>query len=1087
MILTENELGIDTGLRIAGLNVCGLTGKLRLGILEDYILDKDIVCVCETKMHSSYIDNVLHLLHSHRLILKKEKHNERYAGTHGLGLLVSKTFPGDVTVIDDSNTCSHVMWSKVVLYNCVFILGSVYIPNESSIHYDRDWCNDVLSDMLSLSVLGLPFLLLGDFNARTGTLDDFIECDDTVAHACGLDTFSDAYFERRDDLESIRFDVNRHNCDRTVNNNGRKLIELCQVLNLKILNGRCGADREKGEFTCQTGNGRSTVDYALMSSDLLSSLTYFCVDAFDPCLSDAHSPICLEVSVFNGVSRSNSLTSGQCLHSAYPDARASSEELAEGTGLQRCIGYQTKWKSHGMISYQVALRAQCTEFLERQITEIERKAIEKSVTVEDMNQISGSVTQLLIAPAVEIGVTRKTKRHCKNSNKHSRRHDKPWFNEECRMRRTAYLRLKRKLSRMKTEEGSMKLKEEAREYKKFVRKTSRQYFENVHDSLRQLRTSDAREYWKIINQSCDMQDASKEDSCSLDQFYEHFKSMNTPNNEHAPRTTATQHDTVHDISTLDTSILDEPFTAQEVSASSKRLKTGKSSGIDGVANEFLKFCTQPVLALITRWFNVVLETGTVPEDWCLGIISPIYKKKGARNSPENYRGITLLSCIGKLFTSILNKRLSSFIDQERIVGPEQAGFRAGHSTMDHAFALRCIINFYLNDHKRVYAAFLDYRKAFDLVDRPSLWYKLVNAGLQSKLLDVVRSMYAQAKSCVKTKQGLSEDFPSYTGVRQGENLSPLLFSLFIKDFNEYVVARCNALGAIAEKANQMSTTDTLQELMHLAVLLYADDTLLLSETEAGLQAALSTTEEYCSQWKIDINTQKSKVVVFSRGKIRNIPQFTINNSTLDVVFDFSYLGVLFNYRNSFRKAIARQVSQSARALQALTIKSSRLQLPPDVALHLFNHTIIPILTYGCEVWAPDDTDMADAFQRKFIKKLFHLRKSTPNCIVYGETGELPVSCKIDCRLLTSWYKLHFSDTHKLSTASYCLVKQLYDEGAIQCSWLQAVQTKLNRLGFGGLWLAPTGEAAHNPTWFKEAIKLRMRDNFLQSWHEHDLG
>ena len=93
------------------------------------------------------------------------------------------------------------------------------------------------------------------------------------------------------------------------------------------------------------------------------------------------------------------------------------------------------------------------------------------------------------------------------------------------------------------------------------------------------------------------------------------------------------------------------------------------------------------------------------------------------------------------------------------------------------------------------------------------------------------------------------------------------------------------------------------------------------------------------------------------------------------------------------------------------------------------------------------------------------------------------SIKIDCRLLTFWYKLHFSDTHKLSTALYCLVRQLYDEGAIQCSWLQTVQTKLNRLGFGGLWLAPTGEAAHNPTWFKEAIMLRMRDNFLQSWHE----
>jgi hypothetical protein len=626
-----------------------------------------------------------------------------------------------------------------------------------------------------------------------------------------------------------------------------------------------------------------------------------------------------------------------------------------------------------------------------------------------------------------------------------------------------------------TEEASAILKSEAKAYKRHIRKTSREYYESVHQSLKHLRTNDPKEYWSVINRSTEATTDADDVTCTLNQFYEHFRSMNT---DRAVSQDGLSSDPIHTAAPFDTSELDQAFTVQEIEVTAKKMKLGKACGIDDVVNEFLKFCNEPVLALLTRWFNIVLESGTVPEDWCTGIISPIYKKKGPRNCPDNYRGITLLSCVGKLFTAVLNKRLTSFIEQEKLIGPEQAGFRAMHSTMDHAFALRCILTFYLSNQRRVYAAFLDYRKAFDLVDRPSLWYKIINMGLNGKLLKVVQSIYASAKSCVRTKQGLSNEFASNAGVRQGENLSPLLFSLFIQDFNNYITSRCNTLGELSTQVN-----DSFHDLMDLAVLLYADDTVLLSETEGGLRKSLCATEEYCKKWKIEINAQKSKVVIFSRGKIRNIPLFTINGSPLEVVFEFVYLGLLFDYRNSFKKAITRQVGQSTRALHALLTKSSRLQLPPDVALHLFNHTITPILTYGCEVWAPDHTNMADVFHRSFIKKIFHLRKSTPSSMVYGEAGEQSISCKIDHRLLAFWYRLHFSQAGKLSTGLYRLMRHLFDTGKINCSWMQSVQDKLNNLGFGGLWLEPLGEAPHSLDWFKEAITLRLGDQFLQSWRE----
>ena len=96
---------------------------------------------------------------------------------------------------------------------------------------------------------------------------------------------------------------------------------------------------------------------------------------------------------------------------------------------------------------------------------------------------------------------------------------------------------------------------------------------------------------------------------------------------------------------------------------------------------------------ITQLFNLALDTGIVPPDWCIGLICPIYKNKGQRNDPDNYRGNTLLSCIGKLFTSCLNR---SYVECQQIIGNEQAVFKSRHSTIDHVFALHTLIDLYLN-------------------------------------------------------------------------------------------------------------------------------------------------------------------------------------------------------------------------------------------------------------------------------------------------------------------------------------------------------------------------------------------------------
>ena len=154
----------------------------------------------------------------------------------------------------------------------------------------------------------------------------------------------------------------------------------------------------------------------------------------------------------------------------------------------------------------------------------------------------------------------------------------------------------------------------------------------------------------------------------------------------------------HSINTF----INDDISLDEVLTARNNLKNKKACGTDNIINEFIKYCPDRVLAIFCKLFNVVLNTGLIPSEWNIGIIIPLYKNKGAANDPNNYRGITLLSSVGKLFTFIINTRLTNYLNNVGLLGEDQAGFRAGYSRSDHIFTLKCIIDIYLQREKRVY-------------------------------------------------------------------------------------------------------------------------------------------------------------------------------------------------------------------------------------------------------------------------------------------------------------------------------------------------------------------------------------------------
>ena len=233
-------------------------------------------------------------------------------------------------------------------------------------------------------------------------------------------------------------------------------------------------------------------------------------------------------------------------------------------------------------------------------------------------------------------------------------------------------------------------------------------------------------------------------------------------------------------------IVNKAFSAVEIKKHITSLKNNKLLVVDNILNEFIKYCPEDLIPVLAKLFNIVLDTGIIPSNWTIGVIKPLYKNKGDINDVNNYRGITLLSCIGKLFTSILNSRLYTFLTNEKILGNEQAGFRPKHSTLDHIFALHILSNYYIDRKKQLFCAFVDYSKAFDFIERTHLWQKLLDSNINGKVLNVVKNMYANAKSQVSFKNTLAGSFPCQVGVRQGENLSPMLFAIHLNDFNKFL-------------------------------------------------------------------------------------------------------------------------------------------------------------------------------------------------------------------------------------------------------------------------------------------------------------
>ena len=228
---------------------------------------------------------------------------------------------------------------------------------------------------------------------------------------------------------------------------------------------------------------------------------------------------------------------------------------------------------------------------------------------------------------------------------------------------------------------------------------------------------------------------------------------------------------------------------------------------------------------------------------------------------------------------MIDKRLRNWAENNNntIINDCQYGFCKQRSTVDCIFILSPIINkVFKQEKKNEFCSFIDFKKAFDLVYRNGIWHKLLFYCVSSKIDKMLRAIHEKVQSCVRTNGNYSDFFDSIAGVKQGEPLSPLLYILFINMYENIIVQDNDTFGI-----------DDLR----IFILLYADDTVLLSYTPDGLQILLNQLHSYCNKWGIRVNAEKSVVMVFKQGNHTENANLFYDGKLFKVVTKFNHLGV----------------------------------------------------------------------------------------------------------------------------------------------------------------------------------------------------
>ena len=822
--------------------------------------------------------------------------------------------------------------------------------------------------------------------------------------------------------------MSRRNSDPTPpKKNGKALLEFCIGNKLRILNGRKLGDFFGSPTYFGVRNKKPTLlDYCLAHIDSMKKVVSFRVCEFTE-MSDH----CMISATF----KTGNFT-----------ANVNNNINCDQYTLQP-IPRKYLWEQNRVHIFQEHLN--CNSMKNKIICFMSENSQGKS-DYDKVQWETGAVSDIIISAADK--AFRKAKIPSLKPRKYPRHFDRDCF---------TMLRELKKMSRLlSTSPGNFELRKnfyrKKKAFKKLIKMKEKQKVAALVDKLNSGDlANNPKDFWKIIDKLQQAKNGTKTDKndVSAQLWVDHFKGLMVQDKNISP---AHQEiiDFIQDKKNLSLfNNLNFKITESEVNRAIKNLKKGKTCGPDSITNEMIKASIPTLIGPITKMFNTVFSTCIYPCMWSKSWIKPLHKG-GDSTDPNRYRGIAIMSCMGKLFCSVLNNRLVQFSKENKINKKEQIGFMEDCRTSDHIFTLKTITDNYVQKGKRVYCSFIDFKKAFDSVWRPGMFYKLIKQGIGGNFINTIQSMYSNCDTAIKLKNGLTEYFNANTGVKQGCVLSPTLFKLFVNDIPDIFDATCEPV-----------------TLFHYSVsaLMFADDIVLVSETPSGLQSCLDKLDIYCKKWFLDINPEKSKIMIFNKSGRKIVSEkFLYRDSHLEIVNTYTYLGITFCPSGTFSHAISNLSKKASKAMYKIRNSIIKSDIRVKTALYLFDSLVRPICTYGCEVWGSFisstekmlniqkdgykffDEQCYEKLDLKFMKSLLGVHSKASNIATRGELGRLPISLYIIKQIVNYWVRITEYDKSTLLYDAYLCNLNMLNAGK-KC-WLSNVYDIIyNKLGQQHMW------------------------------------
>ena len=902
-----------------------------------------------------------------------------------------------------------------------------YIPHEySSVFYGKSTKGIErlieLFDSLYLRFSDNYWLIGGDLNARTGSLHDF-------NYTLNLQSYLEVVNGSDDIFDDKTFLQPRKSRDPFfVNNYGKQLIEFCKCNGFCIVNGRTPNDKH-GNITCIANKGKTIVDYFTVSIDFFEYIKTFKII---PRPESDHFPLTLLICGDNYTETAVNENENNSLHSIHP----------------------LRWDAARLKEYSSKLKI-CLEN--------NKNIFMANIENNEIDLATNLLSNCIIDASCNMQKQGKSTHYKINSQP-------KWWDYSLKQLKINKYNYLHKFHQSNDTEDLEKYLQAKRSFKNACSEKKKEHNnKSINELVEKSRYRNSKAFWQQFKNMIANPSSNHAINIPATEWYNTFKQLYNSFNENnisiiIPSIT-TNNDELYDAS-FDES-LQGPITFNELDKSLNNLKMGKACGSDGIGPEFYSINSNILKEHLLTLFNKIFETQSYPTEWSKSLIYPLHKKGNLSNA-QNYRGISLLNVISKIFTGILFDRLTHWSDMNVHIPESQAGGRKGYSTIDNIFCLQSLIQKYLTKKcGRFYVLFIDFSRAYDSIQRSKLWELLIQKGLKGNILNMLQAMHTNVLAAVRTnKNNITDYFHCTNGVKQGCILSTLLFSLYVSKLES--ILRVSGLPGIQVLPNDVD----------VFLLMYIDDICIFSDNILDLQKKINLLETYCTEWGLRVNTNKTKIIVFRNGgTLRKTEKWTYKGENLETVTYYSYLGLLISSRLCWTKCVETLSCKAHQVLSKMKVMCNEYEnFTREILFKIFDTKIKPIILYGSEIWGVKRYNNVENVHIKFCKIVLNVGKTTWNFAAIAECERYPMYVDYHFRAVKYWCKLIMSERERYISKCYLLMVKHDASG--RHNWASDMRILLCSHGFGHIWYE---QSVGDLKQFLYIFKQRLKDISRQEW------